>query len=136
MATAIHIAFELGRASIVGKADPAAAERILKGMSKRAIGAATGHKNSLKKRRADADERDRAAFYGCWLAKRGKHLADGREPRTSKTGLINKIAGDLQAKGGGRGTSEKTVRDAINRWEATLCRQPPGPPLVPRQVAP
>jgi hypothetical protein len=118
MATAIDIAFELGRASIVGKVDPAVAKRLLEGMSARVDGATIGRAESLRRRQAKADEGDRTAFYDRWWKKRGMHLAAGREPGTSKNGLINKIAGDLQEKGGGRGTGERTVRAAIDRWEA------------------
>ena len=54
------------------------------------------------------------------------HLAVGREPRTSKNKLIGDTVGDLQEKGGGRGTSERTVRAAIDRWEEDLLAERSG----------
>ena len=86
MATAIDIAFELGRTSIVGKVDPAVAKRLLAGMSARVDGAAIGHAESLKKRQAKADDRDRAAFYDRWWEKRGTHLVAGRRYRRRPAG--------------------------------------------------
>jgi hypothetical protein len=105
-------------------ADPVAAERILKGMSARVVGATNGRAESLRRRRAAADERDRAAFYETWWDKRGKHLAAGREPKIAKERLAGDIAATLPE--GKRGSSETSVRRAVDRWEAPLLAKRTG----------
>jgi hypothetical protein len=108
---------------------------LLKAEIARDDGRVRGRAASVKKRRAVADERDRAAFRDRWWEKRGKHLQAGLNPRTTKNDLINKIVADLEAKGGGRGSGERTVREAINRWEKNLLAKQIGK-IANREITP
>jgi len=82
-----------------------------------------GTKNSRISAAAKADKRDRAAFYERWWEKRGRHLADGREPKTSKERLLKEIMPTLPE--GEWGSSESTVGRAIDRWEQELKSRAP-----------
>lgn len=75
MTSAIELAFELGRASIVGKADHDEAERILDALEKRAKGAENGGTESGRKIKAAADEPLRV-LKDVWRAYRGQ-FGDG-----------------------------------------------------------
>ena len=129
LAIAIFAAFMLG--TMWGEGDAAEIDAkfaLLKAEIARDDGRVRGRAASAKKRQDAADERDRAAFYDRWWEKRGKHLQAGINPRTTKNDLINKIVADLEAKGGGRGSGERTVREAINRWEKGLLMKRIGMP--------
>ena len=83
-----------------------------------------GRKSSIEKRQAAADERDRAAFYERWWEKRGKGLEAGTRPKISKERLAGDISASLSE--GKRGSSEASVRRAINRWEKDLLAKRTG----------
>lgn len=118
MAMAIRIAFELGKAAIVGEADPVAADRVVAGMEARRLASVNANEESSKRRRTKADKRDRAAFYDRWWKKRGRHLAAGCVPKTSKDQLLDEIMPTLTK--GEPGSSESTVLRAFRRWERGL----------------
>jgi hypothetical protein len=79
MAMAIETAFELGKAAIVGKADPVAAEQIVAGMEAMANGRRNGGLTTGGDARADAEGRHRA-LKEVWVARReqfsGRELAE------------------------------------------------------------
>lgn len=136
LAMAIETAFDLGFLSST-LSEPALdyTLALAKGEIARNHGRVLGRAVSAKRRRDGADERDRAAFYHRWWEKRGKYLQAGTNPRTTKNDLINKIVADLEAKGGGRGSGERTVRGAINRWEKDVLAKPTGK-IAGREITP
>jgi hypothetical protein len=60
LALAVDAAFQLGRASITGTADPATVERILAGMSRMAEGRKNGGLKTGPEKKGDAEDRHRA----------------------------------------------------------------------------
>ena len=74
---AIEFAFELGKAAIVGKADPVAAARLIAGMKALAHGRQNGIDKSLRKRRANAEAWE-TSVRSIWWEKRGQVPKVGR----------------------------------------------------------
>ena len=77
MAMAIEFAFELGKAAIVGEADPVAAARLMAGMKAMADGRRNGIGESLRRRQAKA-EGWRMSVRSIWWDKRGQFPKVGR----------------------------------------------------------
>jgi hypothetical protein len=135
LAMLVQVVFYLGLKSALSEPACDYALALAKGEIARNHGRVRGRAASAKKRQAVADERDRAAFRDRWWEKRGKYLQAGMRPRTTKNDLINKIVVDLEEKGGGRGSGERTVRGAINRWEKNLLAKPTGK-IAGREITP
>jgi hypothetical protein len=115
-AFALKIAFELGRAAVVGKADPTEVAKFRAGVEARRRAALKGSRKGVQARQANAGAWHRHVRE-IWENEHASIIAAGVE--ASKTDLAKKIRrGDYGLIKGLPG--EQSIRKVLGEWEAEL----------------
>jgi hypothetical protein len=113
---ALEIAFELGKVSVVRKADPAAWAKFVAGMDARARGRERGTRNGVKTNQSKAAAWH-APVHAIWLEKRGSRPETRKWNQDRVVQEIRKKLADVKLP-----SDDRTIEKQIAKWDAEACQ--------------